>query len=396
MNPIPRHSAKLSVAAQYFLYFAVMGMYLPYFNLYCYRLGFSGFEIGVLSSLRAAAMVVFPMAWGALADRVDGRRPIFIACSAVSTALWSLFLLTENFTAMALITLAYGIFYSPLIAFLEALTMEVLDREKKEYGRIRLWGSVSFIAVVLVFGKLIGMFSARLVVVSILIVSLAQSLVATAVPRAQPGDRRMFFRQAREFLRKPVLLFLASAFLMLVSHGAYYGFFSIHLETLGYSGTFIGASWALASAAEIVVMMFSGALFGRFSLERVLTISFAAACLRWLILCWAAHPALILAAQLLHAMTYGTFHMASILYTDRLSPATAKTLGQSLNNALTYGLGLMVGFFLNGYLYERIGSFGIFLTSSLIAATGGGLFYGFQRTVPAGSKGEDTQRHRAL
>ena len=228
MNPDPRHFPRLSVAAQYFLYFAAMGLYLPYFNLYCYHLGFSGFQIGVLSALRASAMVVFPMAWGALADRVDGRRPIYIACNAASAALWALFLLTEDFTAMALITLAYGIFYSPLIAFLEALTMETLGREKKGYGRIRVWGSVSFIAVVLVFGKADRLFSARVVVVSILIVSIAQALIAAAVPPARKGDPKQFSRQAREFFRKPVLLFLASAFLMLVSHGAYYGFFSIH------------------------------------------------------------------------------------------------------------------------------------------------------------------------
>ncbi|MCK7511327.1 MAG: MFS transporter [Desulfobacterales bacterium] len=58
---------------------------------------------------------------------------------------------------------------------------------------------------------------------------------------------------------------------MLVSHGAYYGFFSIHLATLGYTGTFIGGAWALASAAEIVAMLYSEAIFKRFALERVLT-----------------------------------------------------------------------------------------------------------------------------
>ena len=75
--------------------------------------------------------------------------------------------------------------------------------------------------------------------------------------------------------------------------------------------------------------------------------------------------------------------MASILYIDRLSPDTAKTLGQSLNNALTYGLGLMVGFFLNGTLYAHIGSFGLFQASSLIAAAGGCCFTAFSGP-PAG------------
>jgi PPP family 3-phenylpropionic acid transporter len=165
---------------------------------------------------------------------------------------------------------------------------------------------------------------------------------------------------------------------MLVSHGAYYGFFSIHLANLGFDGTFIGICWALASTAEILVMVRSEKLFNRFSIENVLTFSFAVAAIRWLTLFFATSPAIILASQILHAVTYGAFHMASILYIDRLAPQHAKTTGQAVNNAVTYGLGLMLGFFLNGYLYEIMGSFALFGLSCLIAAGGGLLFKGLQ------------------
>src|SRR5512143_755676 len=94
---------RAAVACQYFLYFGVMGLYLPYFNLYCYHLGFSGFDIGVLSALRSVTLVVFPMAWGALADRTRGRRPIYIMCNIASAAVWALFLTTEDFGSMAVI-----------------------------------------------------------------------------------------------------------------------------------------------------------------------------------------------------------------------------------------------------------------------------------------------------
>jgi PPP family 3-phenylpropionic acid transporter len=80
--------------------------------------------------------------------------------------------------------------------------------------------------------------------------------------------------------------------------------------------------------------------------------------------------------------------MASILYVDRMMPPQGKTLGQAANNAAQYGLGLMVGFFLNGYLYERIGSGALFAVSASIALIGGILF-GVQnwtagRSVPQG------------
>lgn len=367
-------SNKLAIGSQYFIYFGVLGVFLPYFNLYCYRIGFTGWEIGVLSAVRSVVMVLFPLLWGALADRLNLRKPIYVFCNVISTAVWAAFLFTTEFNPMLLMMICYAIFHAPIISFLEAFTMDVLGGEKKSYGRLRVWGSISFIAVVLVLGKLIEMVSIEIVVVLILGGSALLSIISPSVPRLASIPTGIIARGGARFIRPRVVIFLACAFLMLVSHGAYYGFFSIHLENLGYPSAFIGAAWALASAAEIVVMIRSERIFTRFSLERVLIFSFGVAVVRWLVLYFAESGVLILLSQGLHAVTYGSFHMASILYIDRMAPEDAKTMGQAVNNALTYGLGLMVGFFLNGYLYERTGSYPLFLMSAGVAALAAVLF----------------------
>jgi PPP family 3-phenylpropionic acid transporter len=373
-----KSSQKFFVASQYFIYFGVLGAFLPYFNLYCYHLGFSGFQIGTISALRSMTLVVFPILWGILADRWQCRRAIYIACTIVSAAIWSGYLATTDFELMLIITFAYAVFHSPVISFLEAVTMETLGTEKKSYGRLRVWGSISFITVVVGLGRIIDLFSVDIILVLILAGSALLAVASFKLPRPEKQDFDRFGSGFGAFMTLRIQLFLFCAFLMLVSHGAYYGFFSIHLENLGYGSTFIGLAWALASAAEITVMLQSDRIFKRFPLERVLVFSFCVAAARWLVLFWAASPAVIMASQLLHAVTYGTFHVASILYIDRLSPVANKTLGQALNNALTYGLGLMTGFFLNGYLYERMSSHGLFLVSGLIALAGGVLFKGLQ------------------
>jgi PPP family 3-phenylpropionic acid transporter len=292
----------------------------------------------------------------------------------ISTVIWIALLFTTDFTPMLLIMICYAVFYAPIISFLEAFTMDVLGGEKKSYGRLRAWGSISFIAVVLVLGKLIEVVGIEIIVVLILGGSALMSLISTGVPRlvSRPGKRIVHGRV--RFTDPRLVLFLTCAFLMLVSHGAYYGFFSIHLENLGHSSAFIGVCWALASGAEITVMIQSERIFNRFPLEHVLIFSFLAAAARWLVLFWVDSGALILLSQGLHALTYGCFHMASILYIDRMAPEDAKTLGQAVNNALTYGLGLMVGFFLNGYLYEITGSQPLFLVSAGIAALAAVIF----------------------
>jgi len=372
-----KRSYHLVIGSQYFLYFGVLGIFLPFFNLYCYHLGFSGFRIGILSAVRSLALVLFPLIWGALADRLNARQPIYILCCFCSALIWMLYLFTVDFWPMLVISIFYGMFFSPIISFLEAFTMDILGKEKKSYGRIRVWGSISFIAVVVILGRIIDLYSVEIIVVLILAGSLMLSVISTHIPGIQTAKRKRLSAGAKSLLDRGVLVFLFCAFLMLVSHGAYYGFFSIHLANLGFGSTFIGLTWALASAAEILVMLRSDQIFNRFSIKAVLIFSFMVAALRWLILFFVQSAAAILLTQVLHAVTYGTFHIASILYIDHLAPDRAKTLGQAVNNATSYGLGLMVGFFLNGYLYEITGSFALFIISALIALGGGLIFWGF-------------------
>lgn len=366
-----------TIRLQYFIYFGVLGIYLPFFNLYCYQIGFSGTEIGSLSAARSLVLVISPLMWGTLADRSGHRRRLYVLCSAFAAATWSLFLTTSAFLSMFAIAVVHAVFYAPLISFLEAFCMDVLGRARQNYGKIRAWGSISFILAVLLLGRLVDVFDIRLILFLILAGSILQSIAALQLPRSTGFKVKPLTGGAETLLRRQTLVFLSCGFLMLVSHGAYYGFFSIHLETLGFSKTFIGISWALASAVEILVMITSGRIFRRFSLESVLIFSFGVAALRWMALFFIRSPWLILLTQSLHAVTYAAFHMASILYIDRLTSDRNKTFGQAANNAVQYGLGLMVGFFLNGYLYGRLGSSALFAVSSALALIGGVIFGGF-------------------
>lgn len=367
-------SIKIILGSQYFIYFGVMGVVLPYFNLYCYHLGFSGFQIGVLSSLRTLATALFPLLWGMLADRFLIRRPIYIACNIISMGAWGLYLLTTDFSLMFAITALYGFFYAPIISFLESFSMDLLGKEKRGYGRLRAWGSLSFIVVVVLVGRAIDAASTEIILVFVLAGSILQALFSFAIPRGASKQTLETAPMARPFLKRRTVIFLFCAFVMLFSHGTYYGFFSIHLENLGYSGVFIGMAWALASLSEIGVMLASERIFKRFSYQSILVFTFFAAGFRWIMMGMVTSVPLILFAQLLHALTYGAFHVASILYMDELSPTEAKTTGQAINNAVTYGMGIMAGFLFNGYFFDIVSTSWLFYASGIIAFFGGLLF----------------------
>ncbi|MDY6906200.1 MAG: MFS transporter [Thermodesulfobacteriota bacterium] len=358
------------LALQYFLFFGVLGIFLPFFNLYCYHLGFSGFQIGALFSARTGATVIFPLVWGALADRFAARKAIYVLCNFMAAGIWSFFLLTTNFYLMLIITTFYGVFRAPVISFMEAFAMDILGDEKSSYGRVRAWGTISFVCIVIALGRITEVVPISLIIPLILAGTLIQSFSAIALPSVD--KKQDSIGSPKSVLgRKEVVVFLICAFLMLAGHGTYYGFFSIHLENMGFGNTFIGFTWALASIAEITVMIASRRLFARFSLENVLVFSFFVACIRWIMMFFAASGVLVLLSQLLHAVTYGAFHMASILYIDRVSSDNTKTLGQALNNAVSFGLGMMLGVFVNGIFYDYVGSTPLFLGSAAISLIGG-------------------------
>lgn len=365
----PRKRASF-LGGNYFIYYLVLALFLPYFPLYCHSIGFSKPEVGSISAIRTFASVVFPFVWAFIVDRYQCRNRIFLLCHVLSALAWAGFLLTEKTLFMMGIMILYGIFHSPLIGFMEAFTVDYLGPRKQAYGKIRAWGSVSFIAVVAGAGFFLHKAPIRMILWLILIGSLAGAALAFFTPIREPKKSFQSIREVRPLFSANGILFLFLCFIMLFSHGTYYGFLSIHLKEAGFSARFIGLSWALASLSEIGIMVGSGKLFRRFSLQTLFILSFAVAALRWFLLGTSTDPVLILFTQLLHAVTYAVFHMTSILLMDTLVAPSAKTMGQTILNSVSYGLGMMMGFLINGWGFEKIGG-GMFYFSSLIALSGG-------------------------
>lgn len=360
------------LGVHYFVYFGTFGIILPYFNLFLSHLGFSGFQIGVVSSVKTICVILFPVGWAILADRLKARKKIFILCAAAGALTWLPLVFADTFYPVLLLIAIHSVFYSPLISFIEAFSMEILEGEKSRYGRFRVWGSLAFIGVSALLGKLLDTTGIAIVMPLILAGLTCQLALSFQLPGSRSGSGPALFSldDLKQFFTANVLVFLAAAFLMLASHGAYYGFFSIHLEKMGFSTGFIGMAWALASLAEVGVMLGSEKLFAVMGIKQVLVCSFAAAFFRWILLCFSSSAAVILASQLLHALSYGAFHVASILGIESLSHGRARTVGQAVNNSATYGAGMMAGFFFSGLFFDDWGRY-LFLASAIAALAGG-------------------------
>ncbi|HAB65026.1 MAG TPA: MFS transporter, partial [Pseudomonas sp.] len=346
----------------------------PYLGLYFHHLGFSGTAIGQLVAIPMLMRCLAPNLWGWLGD-VTGRRLTIVRIGAVCTLIsFSLIFYSKSYAWLALVMALHAFFWHAVLPQFEVITLAHLHEQASRYSQIRLWGSIGFIAAVVGLGALFEHLSLDIYPVAVLTVMVGIVISSVWVPNAVPAERPEpegqggFFRQ---LCRPGVLAFFVCVGLMQVSHGPYYTFFTIHLETLGYGRGTIGLLWALGVVAEILIFLVMASLLARFSLRQVLAASFLLAALRWLLLgTLADHLGVLLIAQLMHAATFGSFHAAAIHFVQRSFGHRQQGQGQALYATLA-GVGGALGALYSGYSWASLGplwTFAIASLASLVAA----------------------------
>jgi PPP family 3-phenylpropionic acid transporter len=338
----------------YFFYFALLGAMLPYWSLYLKGLGFDSREIGMLSAIIIATKIIAPNIWGWLADKTDRRLGIVrLGCIAAFVAFLGIFI-HQGFWWLALVLVVYSFFWNAVLAQYEVITLSHLHGRYERYSRIRLWGSIGFIAAVAILG---GLFD--YVPINLLPVIMTGLLACIALSSFSVFEKKQACRESipgglGAVLAKPgVIAFFAVCFLLQVSHGPYYTFFSLFLERHGYSTTITGYLWALGVFAEVVLFLFVHRLLVRFSLRVVMIASLALAGLRWLLIAvFVEQLPVLLFAQCLHAASFGSFHAVAIEMVRRRFGAGFLGQGQAIYSAVSFGAGGATGAFLSGFIWD--------------------------------------------
>jgi MFS transporter, PPP family, 3-phenylpropionic acid transporter len=361
----------------YFCYFAILGAMVPYWSPYLEALGFSAVEIGRLLAIVAVTRIVAPYVGGWIADRTGARMLLVrLACAGTVLAFTGMFG-ARGFWTVAAVTALFSIFWNAALPQFEVATLSHLGARAHHYGRVRLWGSVGFIGVVAGAGWLLEYGGIELLV-PLMLGLMGSALIASLTVPEAPAPAHVAAAQGRSRLeaRLSVAGLFAAALLMQASHGPYYGFYSIHLEAHGYPRPWVGALWALGVVAEVALFYVLGRLLPAVGARALLIASLLTAALRWVLLAHAGVGlALLAAAQLLHAATFGAFHAAALALVQALYPPRLHGRGQALYTGIGFGVGGALGGLGAGYLWEHGGAPLAFDVAAALAAAGALLAY---------------------
>jgi PPP family 3-phenylpropionic acid transporter len=371
------------LGAFYFTYFCYLGAYSAYFTLWLADRGFSATQISVILAVPQTLRIFAPAFWGWLADRTDARRGIVVASSALAAGSFGCLGFASSMGEITAVLTVMGMFSAGVLPLVEATALSALAARHGAYGPVRLWGSIGFMASVLATGALLDAEPVAIlfpVVLVLMVVGFAASLLMPSTHGAVSKAPNAGLLAVLE--RREVLLFFLACFCMTVAHGALYAFYSLHLVEAGYSKSMVGVMWTLGVAAEIGVFITLPWLFRRFSLPAVLIASFLAAAVRFVAIGWGVDSLLLVAAmQLLHALTFGSYHASSVAIVHRLFAGGLEVRGQALYASFVYGFGGACGTLVAGWLWEHMGASWTFTASGLFGLAGACMILMVRRTL---------------
>jgi len=363
----------LKLSSFYFFYFAALGAFAPYWTIYLKdHLHFSFLEIGELFAIFTVTKLIAPLLWGWIADHFDNRLSLIRLATVLTVVGFAGVYLSSSYWWMALVMFVFGFFWNASLPQYEAITLNHLGSNASRYSHIRLWGSVGFIIMVAGLPVVIGGEKIAQLPHYLLLLFMALALTTVFVSDKPHPINAQKVRNNRLFFNGMFIAFLVACTLQVVSHGAYYTFFSIYLEDHGYSRGDTGLLWALGVLAEVGLFIVLYRLMKQVSLYYLFSLSLFLTAFRWLILGFYVDSLwLLLFSQLLHAASFGLFHASAIHLIHHWFPGNLQGRGQALYAGVSFGLGGAIGGFLSGYLWENVAAHITFSLMACCALLGG-------------------------
>ncbi len=369
-----------------FLQYAVWGAWLPLAARYLSAgpeaggLGFTGGQIGMILGLAGSiGAVASPFIAGQVADRYFSAERFLALLLLVGGVIKWVTASQTGYGAWLWLSIAYSVVYMPTLALSNSLAFANLDDPEGQFPRVRVWGTIGWIAASWVFPMLYLQGDLRFTLMppfltgpelSGVTARLADSLRFSALiswayagyclmlPHTPPrteGVVPLAFAKAFGLLRHRSFAVLVAVSLPIsVIHQVYFLQTSPFLSQLGLLDSQIGPAMTIGQFSEILVMAGLGWALSRYGFRTVITVGAFAYFARYMIWSVPTLPVwLLVSSQALHGVCYACFFAAAYIYTDRVAPPDVRHSAQTVFGILILGGGPVLGGILSGWLQAR-------------------------------------------
>jgi PPP family 3-phenylpropionic acid transporter len=340
------------LATYYASSFMMLGVHLVFWPIWLIGRGLSPPEIGTLLALGIASKLIANPLIANFADQYGHRKQIIIALTVLSFVSFLAFPLTVTFETILALHLLFLAMWSPTMPLIESLTMHGVALQGLDYGRIRLWGSVTFIAAAIGIGFFLKSGSTDLIYTAISLtlgLTVVSAIFLPDLHLPKSLEKKLTLLIVIKDYR--FVVFLIGTALIQSSHALYYGFGSIHWKNIGIPEDVIGLLWAVGVFSEIILFNYSAKILKHIGPTHLIVLAGIAGFIRWPLTGMTTDILSLVGLQILHAMTFGATHLGAMHYIqNRIDPSLSAT-AQSLYSGVVMGGAMSLAAYASGHLY---------------------------------------------
>ena len=314
------------------------------------------------------AAIVAPFFLGLVADRFFATEKVLAVLHLLGAVIMFITpMLSSDPTIFILALLAYNLCYMPTLGLSNALAFHHIDNQEKQFPRIRVFGTIGWIAaglfVSFVLGNLLGRQAEATSwpLYTAAIASVVLGIYSLSLPHTPPSGkgeavsvRSIAGLDAFKALgSKPFYIFLVSSFLICIPLAAYYNFTQLYLGATGFEN--IAGTQTIGQMSEVIFMLLMPFFFRRLGVKKMLLIGMGAWVLRYALFALGAPDMvmwMILIGIALHGICYDFFFVTGQIYVDKKSTEKIRGQAQGMLVLVTYGVGMLIGAQIAGIVYN--------------------------------------------
>lgn len=337
---------------QFFIWgswYITMGTYLKY------TLHFSGAQIGLAYSTAAIASMISPFIVGMIADRYFSANRVMAFLNAVGVVLLCLLTQVKEFSLFFPLLLLYTICYMPTTALCNSVSMVNLANPTKEFSRIRLLGSIGWIAA----GVLVSFLKIEALATPFYIAAIASALgifITLWLPYRAP-ERIVGIKWTqiigidafRLIKDKPFAIIFIFSVLTCIPLAFYDSFTNVFLNSMQVQNA--AAVMCSGQIVEIICLILFPLLFVKLRYKGSIGLSILVWIFLYGLLSLSAYTNNTLWAYIalpLHGFCFTFFFVSGQLFVDEKAPANLRNSAQGLIAFATYGVGKYSGALISG------------------------------------------------
>lgn len=360
-------NTRIKLSLMMFLEFFIWGSWFVTMGTYlATALSSEGGQIAAAYSTQSLGAIIAPFIIGLIADRFFAAQKILGVLHLVGAGLLYYASTADQFGSFYPVLLIYMILYMPTLALVNSVSFRQLTDPSKQFGGIRVWGTIGWVVQGLLIGYVLLWEEKEALQNTFFMASIASLLLGILsffLPDTPPklgGGQKVTVSdilglEALSLLKsRNFLVFFISSILICIPLAFYYQNANIYLNAEGMKNA--AGNMTFGQISEIFFMLLLPLFLKRYGLKTTLIVGMGAWALRYILFAYGdAGPGIwmLFFGILLHGICYDFFFVSGQIYTDYKAGEKVKSSAQGLITLATYGLGMLVGFWLAGTIYNK-------------------------------------------